>query len=114
MGAAHGCGRVFLGASREHRTGWTTPATSGVCSVRPVDSSVTPAIHCATVAASTSIRDRQFNMRLNADELERLRDLAAHFGLQSADVVRMLVKREHDRVVSQQPSSLSKRKKRSR
>ncbi len=41
-------------------------------------------------------RDRQFNMRLSEDEMRRLDAIAAHFGINAANVLRMLLKREAD------------------
>lgn len=37
-----------------------------------------------------------WNMRLSREERDRLEQVAGHYGISAADVVRMLVKREHD------------------
>ena len=41
-----------------------------------------------------AVRERQFNMRLSADEMRRLDLLAEHYGLTASSVVRMLIKRD--------------------
>ena len=44
------------------------------------------------------MRERLFNIRMNAEESTRLESLATHYGLSAAGVVRMLLKREADAV----------------
>jgi hypothetical protein len=39
-------------------------------------------------------RERQFNMRLSDDEVRRLDALADHYGVNAANLVRMLLRRE--------------------
>ncbi len=41
-------------------------------------------------------RDRLFNMRLSEEEAGRLERIAAHYGLNAAGAIRMLLKREDD------------------
>lgn len=45
-----------------------------------------------------TMREKMFNMRLSAEEAERLDRVAKHYGLNVSGVVRMLVKREDDRL----------------
>lgn len=42
------------------------------------------------------MRERLFTMRMSLEEGERLDDVAKHYGLNAAGLLRMLVKREHD------------------
>ncbi len=48
--------------------------------------------------AADMARDRQFNMRLSADEAHRLDALAGHYGLNAANLLRMLLKKEADAI----------------
>lgn len=41
-------------------------------------------------------RDLQFNMRVSREELDRLEALAEHYGINTAAVLRMLIKRDAD------------------
>jgi hypothetical protein len=41
-------------------------------------------------------REKLFNMRMSAEEWERLEFLAEHYSLNAAGVIRMLTKREFD------------------
>lgn len=41
-------------------------------------------------------REKLFNMRMSAEEWDRLEFLATHYGLNAAGVLRMLIKREVD------------------
>jgi len=60
-------------------------------------------------------REKLFNMRLSHDEAERLDRLAAHYGLNAAGVIRMLLKREDDSLlVPRHLSGIPKRRKPSR
>ena len=43
-------------------------------------------------------RTQQKNIRLNEEEWKRLAELAEHFGLDVSSTIRMLVKKEHDRI----------------
>lgn len=43
-------------------------------------------------------RDLQFNMRLSEDEMRRLDAVAAHHGVNAANLLRMLLKHEADRL----------------
>ena len=53
-------------------------------------------------------RDRLFNMRLSDDESARLDRIAAHYGLNAAGVIRMLLKREDDTIASKAPEAPKK------
>ncbi len=46
--------------------------------------------------AADMARDRQFNMRLSEAEAHRLDVVAAHYGLNAANLLRMLEKKEAD------------------
>jgi predicted DNA-binding protein len=41
-------------------------------------------------------REKQLNIRLSAEESERIEALTAHYGINTAALIRMLVKREAD------------------
>ena len=43
-------------------------------------------------------REKVINFRLSADEAQQLQEVAAHRGLDTSSVLRMLVKKEHDRM----------------
>ncbi len=45
------------------------------------------------------IRERQLGIRLTPEESARLERVAKHYGVTRADLLRMLVKREDDRIV---------------
>lgn len=51
------------------------------------------------VRAQSMPKDQMFKLRLNADDRARLDAVAAHYALNVAGVIRMLVKREHDAIV---------------
>ncbi len=53
-------------------------------------------------------REKLFNMRMSADEWERLEFLADHYGLNAAGVVRMLTKREFDTLRAAAPDPAPK------
>ncbi len=57
-------------------------------------------------------RDRQFNMRLSEDELRRLDAIATHYGINAANVLRMLIKREADAlgIAAEPPKPTTKKK----
>ncbi len=55
-------------------------------------------------------RERLFNMRMSDDEWARLERLAAHYGLNAAGVIRMLLKREDDAVQGAAPAARSTKK----
>ena len=44
------------------------------------------------------MRAKQLNIRMNTVEAARLYGLTYHYGLSSSDVVRMLVKRDYDKL----------------
>jgi hypothetical protein len=44
------------------------------------------------------MRERQFNMRLSELESARLSAVAEHHGIGEAEVMRLLLKREHDAI----------------
>lgn len=48
-------------------------------------------------------RKRMFSLRLSAEEGERFFQLADHYGIDVASMVRMLVKREYDFKINRQP-----------
>ncbi|MCE7894794.1 MAG: hypothetical protein DYH12_34670 [Sorangiineae bacterium PRO1] len=43
-------------------------------------------------------RNRQLNIRVSDEEIDRLEDLSEHYGISTSAVLRMLVKREADMV----------------
>lgn len=45
-------------------------------------------------------RTRQVNLRVNQAEEARLRELSEHYGVHPSEVLRMLVKREHDKLAT--------------
>lgn len=50
-------------------------------------------------------RDRLFNMRLSEEESARLDRIAAHYGLNAAGAIRMLLKREDDAIAAKTPET---------
>jgi hypothetical protein len=48
--------------------------------------------------AAQAMREKLFTMRMSEEEASRLEAVAAHYALNAAGVIRMLVKREFDRV----------------
>lgn len=53
----------------------------------------------------TPMRERQFNVRLNDEEAARLEEVSKHYGLNGAALFRMLLKKEHDRLLTRQQGS---------
>ncbi len=51
-----------------------------------------------------SMRERLFTMRMSEEEHERIQAVAEHYALNAAGLIRMLVKREFDTVVSREPA----------
>lgn len=49
--------------------------------------------------ADVAQREKLFTMRMNDEEHARLNDLAQHYGITVAAVLRMLVKAKHDEVM---------------
>lgn len=49
------------------------------------------------------MRKLTFNIRFTDDERERLDLVARHYGLNGAAVIRMLVKRERERIALEKP-----------
>ncbi|MFO0658888.1 MAG: hypothetical protein U0165_03505 [Polyangiaceae bacterium] len=47
---------------------------------------------------ANAMREKMFNMRLSVEEAERLERVAKHYGLNGSGVIRMLIKREADRL----------------
>jgi hypothetical protein len=47
---------------------------------------------------SDLVREKQINVRLNPEELERLGRVARHYGLSGPNALRVLLKREDDRL----------------
>jgi len=56
---------------------------------------IAPANLCYTVSVT---RNRQLNIRVSDEEIDRLEDLSEHYGISTSAVLRMLVKRESDMV----------------
>lgn len=52
------------------------------------------------MAAKKKVKNatRQFNIRLNDDDFRRMSSLAAHYAIKQSQVIRMLIKRESDRL----------------
>jgi len=48
------------------------------------------------------LRIRQFNVRLNDDEAERLEKLAAHYSVSAANVIRLLIKARSDELAAEE------------
>lgn len=48
------------------------------------------------------VRDHQLNIRLSTVEVGRFAYLADHYDLAVSDMVRMLVKREHDKISAEE------------
>ncbi len=57
---------------------------------------------------AVNMREKLFTMRMSQEEGNRLDAVAAHYGLNAAGVLRMLVKREFDIVHPQQGVDLAK------
>jgi antitoxin component of RelBE/YafQ-DinJ toxin-antitoxin module len=47
---------------------------------------------------ATQVRETQLNVRLSDEERERLERVAAHYGLSGPNVLRMLLKRDAERL----------------
>ena len=47
------------------------------------------------------MRERQFNIRLSFEEDERIRYLSEYYGISVADVIRMLLKRDEVRILTE-------------
>lgn len=58
--------------------------------------------------AAPLAREKLFNMRMSAEEWERLDSLAKHYGLNAAGVIRMLIKERHDTLRSATDMGASK------
>lgn len=48
--------------------------------------------------ASEQVREKQINVRLNPEELERLERVSRHYGLSGPNTLRLLLKAEDDRL----------------
>ena len=48
---------------------------------------------------ATRTAEKQFNLRLNSDDLRRFRKVSEKYGLTVTGAIRMLVKREFDAIV---------------
>lgn len=59
-------------------------------------------------------RQRIFNMRLSDDEGARLDKLADHYGINAAELIRMLLKREEKTVDAEPTARTPKTKRRTR
>lgn len=57
---------------------------------------------------AANMREKLFTMRMSQEEGNRLDAVAAHYGLNAAGVLRMLVKREFDTIHPQQGLELAK------
>lgn len=51
---------------------------------------------------ATSVRERQLNIRLSEDEAERLEFVCKHYGLNGANLFRMLLRRAEEAVRAEQ------------
>lgn len=51
-------------------------------------------------APTDTMREKQLNLRVSAEELARLELVAEHYGLNIAATIRMLAKREADRIAA--------------
>jgi hypothetical protein len=47
------------------------------------------------------MRERQLNIRLSEEEADRLERVAEHYGLNVPSLIRMLVKREDDKIAAE-------------
>lgn len=47
---------------------------------------------------TVEMREKTFNIRMSAEETERLEAVATHHGLTAASVIRMLVKHEAEKI----------------
>lgn len=56
------------------------------------------------------LRTEQINLRLSAEELERLKKLAAHHALSPQSMLRMLLKRAADELDASEPAKPSPKK----
>jgi predicted DNA-binding protein len=63
-------------------------------------------------ASALVAREKLFNMRMSAEEWERLDALAKHYGLNAAGVIRMLVKADADRLHKSEVQDVAARKSR--
>jgi predicted DNA-binding protein len=61
-------------------------------------------------ASALVAREKLFNMRMSAEEWERLDALAKHYGLNAAGVIRMLVKADADRLHKSEVQDVAARK----
>lgn len=59
-------------------------------------------------------RQRIFNMRLSDEEGARLDKLASHYGINAAELIRMLLKREEKTVDGAAPAGSNKPKRKTR
>lgn len=59
-------------------------------------------------------RQRIFNMRLSDDEGARLDKIADHYGINAAELIRMLLKREEKALVAEATTKEHKPKRRTR
>jgi uridine phosphorylase len=59
-------------------------------------------------------RQRIFNMRLSDDEGARLDKLSEHYGINAAELIRMLLKREEKAIATEAPTREHKPKRRTR
>jgi hypothetical protein len=61
---------------------------------------------------SPNVRERQVNVRLSDDEADRLDVVCRHYGLNGANLFRMLVQREYNALVPAAPPPVRKPRKR--
>ncbi len=54
------------------------------------------------------VREKQLNVRLSPAELERLERVASHYGVSGPNVLRMLLKREDERLEREMAASSPK------
>ena len=63
------------------------------------------------MGAAEVVREKQLNVRLSPDELERLERVASHYGLSGPNVLRMLLKREDERLAREEGTPSKPRRK---
>jgi hypothetical protein len=61
------------------------------------------------MSSAPVVRERQVNVRLSEEEAERLEFVCRHYGLNGANLFRMLVRREEEKIRREQqpPSALA-------
>ncbi len=57
------------------------------------------------VSCPGRMKDKTINVRLDANDVARLEELAAHYALSASSVIRMLLKKAHDELPKPEGSS---------